>query len=149
MSAFLPPSESKPSSCGGNSADTFPFLLLRRRRTGQVTQVGSEDSRQRKEVMSQNTARHDPHAKSRDEDIADPQARQPEHKPRQPESEQGVRTRQLVGQPAGDGGVSPDEPDEDEFELIGDNDLGAADLGPAAPNAHDPDAGSGRIRKIS
>jgi hypothetical protein len=156
MSAFLPPSESKPSSCGGNSADTFPFLLLRRRRTGQVTQVGSEDSRQRKEVMSQNTARHDPHAKSRDEDIADPQARrpehkQPEHKPRQPENKQGVRPRQLVGQPAGDGGVEPDEPDEPdegEFELIGDNDLGAADLGPAAPNTRDPDAGSGRIRKI-
>ena len=47
-----------------------------------------------------------------------------------------------------DGGVSPDEPDEGEFELIGDDDLGAADLGPAAPNFTDPDAGSGRVRKI-
>jgi hypothetical protein len=88
--------------------------------------------------MSQNTARHDPHAKSRDEDIADMGVRRPEHGRGQP-----------VGQPAGDGGVSQDEPDEDEFELIGDNDLGAADLGPIGPNAPDPDAGSGRIRKIS
>jgi hypothetical protein len=92
--------------------------------------------------MSQNTARHDPHAKSGDEDVADPQARQREHR-------QGVRPRQPVGQPTGDGGVSPDEPDEGEFELIGDNDLGAADLGPADPNATDPDAGSGRVRKIT
>jgi hypothetical protein len=92
--------------------------------------------------MSQNTARHDPHAKSGDEDVADTQARQPEHK-------QGVRPRQPVGQPAGGGGVSPDEPDEGEFELIGDNDLGPADLGPADPNADDPDADSGRVRKIT
>ena len=92
--------------------------------------------------MNQNAARHDPHARSSDEEIVDPQARQPERK-------QGVRPRQPVGQPAGDGGVGPDEPDEGEFELIGDNDLGAADLGPAAPNAPDPDASSGRIRKIT
>jgi len=92
--------------------------------------------------MSQNTARHYPHARSGDEDVADAQARQPEHK-------RGVRPRQPVSQPAGDGGVSPDEPDEGEFELIGDNDLGAADLGPADPNATDPDAGSGRVRKIA
>jgi len=92
--------------------------------------------------MGQKTARHEPHAKSGDEDVADPQARQPERK-------QGVRPRQPVGRPAGDGGVSPDEPDEGEFELIGDDDLGAADLGPAAPNATDPDAGSGRVRKIT
>ena len=50
---------------------------------------------------------------------------------------------------AGDGGAGPDEPDEGEFGLIGDNDLGAADLGPAAPGARDPDAGSGRMRKIA
>jgi hypothetical protein len=92
--------------------------------------------------MSQNTARHDPHARSGDEDVADVQARQPARK-------QGVPSRRPVGQPSGDGGVMPDEPDEGEFELIGDNDLGAADLGPAAPNAPDPDAGSGRARKIS
>lgn len=91
--------------------------------------------------MGQNTARHDPHAKSRDEDVADVQARQPQHK-------QAVLPRQPVGQPAGDG-VGPDEPDEDEFELSGDNDLGAADLGPLGPNASDPDADSGRIRKIT
>jgi hypothetical protein len=92
--------------------------------------------------MSQNAARRDTHARPGDEDVAYPQARQPEYK-------QGVRPRQPVGQPAGDGGMGPDEPDEGEFELIGDNDLGAADLGPAAPNAPDPDAGSGRVRKIT
>jgi hypothetical protein len=92
--------------------------------------------------MSQSAARHDPHAKPEDEEIGDPQVRQPERR-------QSVRPRRPVGQPADDGGVSPDEPDENEFELIGDNDLGAADLGPAAPNAHDPDADSGRIRKIT
>jgi hypothetical protein len=93
--------------------------------------------------MSQNTARHDPHAKSRDEDVADDtRASQPDHK-------LGVRPRRPVGQPAGDGGGGPDEPDQDEFELIGDNDLGAADLGPLGPNASDPDAGSGRLRKIT
>jgi hypothetical protein len=45
--------------------------------------------------------------------------------------------------------VGPDEPDEGEFGLIGDNDLSAADLGPAAPGARDPDAGSWRMRKIT
>ena len=59
-----------------------------------------------------------------------------------------MRPRRPVGQPDGDG-VGPDGPDEGEFEIIGDNDLGAADLGPLDPNATDPDAGSGRIRKIS
>jgi hypothetical protein len=93
-------------------------------------------------VMSQNTTRHDSHAKSRDEEDDDMVARQPEHRP-------GQRPRQPVGQPANGGPVSPDEPDDDEFELIGDDDLGAADLGPLGPNAHDPDAGSGRIRKIA
>jgi hypothetical protein len=92
--------------------------------------------------MSQNTARHDPRAKSEEDDVTDLQARQPEHK-------HGVRPHQPVGQPAGDGGVRPDEPDEDELELIGDDDLGTADLGPLAPNVRDPDADSGRIRKIT
>jgi hypothetical protein len=92
--------------------------------------------------MSQSAARHDPHANPGDEEIADPQARQQGRR-------HGVRPRRPLGQPSDDGGVSPDEPGEDEFELIGDDDLGAADLGPAAPNAHDPDADSGRIRKIT
>jgi hypothetical protein len=92
--------------------------------------------------VSQNTARHDTHAKSADEDVADPLPRQPEHK-------QDVRPRGPVGQPPGDGGVSPDEPDEGEFQLIGDDDLGAADLGPADPGYADPDADSGRVRKIA
>ena len=89
--------------------------------------------------MSQNTARHDSHAKSPDEDVDDVGPRQPGH-------EQGVRPRRPAGQPAG--GVGPDEPEEDEFELIGDDDLGPADLGPLGPHA-DPDAGSGRVRKIA
>jgi hypothetical protein len=94
--------------------------------------------------MSQNTARHDQHARpeDEDEDVAFPQARPPE-------GGAGAHLRQPVGEPAGDGGVGPDEPDEGEFGLIGDNDLGAADLGPAAPGARDPDAGSGRMRKIT
>ena len=93
--------------------------------------------------MSQNTARHDQHTRSEDEDVAFPQTRQPEG------GGAGGRLRQPVGEPAGDGGVGPDEPDEGEFELIGDNDLGAADLGPLDPNADDPDADSGRIRKMT
>jgi hypothetical protein len=92
--------------------------------------------------MSQHTARHEPSARSEDEDIAGPQALQPEHKQR-------VRPRHPVGQPAGDGGVGPDGPDDGEFELAGDNDLSPADLGPADPNATDPDADSGRVRKIT
>jgi hypothetical protein len=92
--------------------------------------------------MSQNAARRDPRARSEDEDVADLQARQPEHRQR-------VRPHQPVSQPTGAGGLGPDEPDEGEFELIGDNDLSPVDLGPADPNATDPDAGSGRIRKIT
>ena len=95
--------------------------------------------------MSQNTARHDPHARPADEDVADPQARQPERR----QAARPRRPHQDVGQPGDDGGVSPDEPGDGEYELIGDNDLGAVDLGPAAPNATDPDAGSGRVRKIT
>lgn len=45
-------------------------------------------------------------------------------------------------------GMVPDEPEEDEFEMIGHDDLGAADLAPLAPRA-DPDSGSERIRKIA
>ncbi len=92
--------------------------------------------------MSQSTARHDPRAKSEDEDVADLQAIQPEHK-------HGGQPRRPVSQPAGDGGVGPDTPDEGEFEVVGDDDLGAADLGPLAPGFRDPDADSGRIRKIT
>jgi hypothetical protein len=91
--------------------------------------------------MSQNTARRDPHAKPEDVDVTQPRTRQTEQK-------QVARLRRPVAQPADDGGVSPDEPDADEFEPIGGiDDLGAADLGPIAPNAHDPDADSGRPRK--
>lgn len=99
--------------------------------------------------MSQHMARRDPPAKPEDADVTEPRTRQAEH-------EQVVRLRQPIAQPAGDGGVSPDggaspdEPDADEFELIGGiDDLGAADLGPIAPDARDPDADSGRPRKIA
>ena len=91
--------------------------------------------------MSHTTARHDPRAASEDEDVATPQARQPAPRQRVP--------RQPVGQPAGDGGIGLDEPDEGEFEIAGDNDLSPADLGPADPNATNPDADSGRMRKIA
>jgi hypothetical protein len=95
--------------------------------------------------MSQRTARHDPHAQSGDEDADELQARQPERK-------QGVRPHQPVSHPAGDGGVSPGEPgepEEGEFELVGDDDLSDVDLGPAAPGFTDPDAPSGRIKRIT
>jgi hypothetical protein len=52
--------------------------------------------------------------------------------------------------PADDDPAIPGEPGEDpEFVLVGDDDLGAADLGPLGPNATDPDADSGRARKIT
>jgi hypothetical protein len=86
--------------------------------------------------MSQNTARHDPRSEPEDEDVAGAHMRQQERR-------RDARPRQPAA------GVGPDEPDEDEFELIGDDDLGTADLGPAAPNTRDPDAGSGRVRKIT
>jgi hypothetical protein len=92
--------------------------------------------------MSQTTARHDPHANRGDEDAAYPQARHPEHK-------QDTRSTQPIGQPPADPGVSPEEPDETELQLIGDDDLSPADLGPIAPNATDPDADSERLRKIT
>lgn len=91
--------------------------------------------------MSQHTARREPYAKPEEEDVTEPRTRQTEHK-------RVGRLRRPVTQPAGDDGVSLDEPDMDEFELIGGiDDLGAADLAPIAPNAHDPDADSGRPRK--
>jgi hypothetical protein len=89
--------------------------------------------------MSQNPARHGSHAKSEDEDVIDIETRRPGHRkdrgPRRPAND--------------DGGGSPEGPDQDEFQLIGDNDLGPADLGPIDPSAPDPDADSGRIRQIS
>jgi hypothetical protein len=92
--------------------------------------------------MSQTTGRHEPRVNSGDEDVPQTHARPPEHK-------QDDRTRRPLGQPADDVPVSPDEPDEPGFELIGDDDLSPGDLGPVAPNVTDPDADSGRIRKIT
>jgi hypothetical protein len=91
--------------------------------------------------MSQHTARREPHAKPEDADVTEPRTRRAEHK-------QVGRLRRAVAQPVGDGGVSPDEPDLDESPLIGGiDDLGAADLGPIAPDIHDPDVDSGRPSK--
>ena len=91
--------------------------------------------------MSQHTARREPHAKPEDADVTEPRTRQAEHR-------QAGRLRRPVAQPAGDSGVSPDEPDADESARIGGiDDLGVADLGPIAPDTHDPDADSGRPRK--
>jgi hypothetical protein len=102
--------------------------------------------------MGQDAARHEAHARSRDDDVTDAPVRPAERR-------QAVRPRRPVGRPAGDDDVNPGEPGdpgdpghpgdpgESEFELIGDDDLGATDLGPAAPNFRDPDAGSGRVRK--
>ena len=87
--------------------------------------------------MSQNTARHDSHAKSRDEDAED----------LGPISQNASKAPGYPNQPP-DGGVYPDGPGENELELTGDDDLGPADLGPLGPHA-DPDAGSGRVRKIA
>ena len=94
--------------------------------------------------MSQRTARHDPHTKSGEEDVNDLQARQPERK-------QGVLPHQPVSQQADDAPTpaEPGSPDEGEFELIGGDDLSDVDLGPAAPNFTDPDAPSGRMKKIT
>ena len=92
--------------------------------------------------MNQSSARHDPRAKSEDEDVDDMPARQPAR-------QEAVRPRRPVSQPADDDPVGPGEPDEGELELIGGDDLSDVDLGPAAPNFTDPDAPSGRIRKIT
>jgi hypothetical protein len=94
------------------------------------------------EAMSQSSAaRHGPQAKSEDEDVTELRARRPAH-------QQGARPGRRPGQTPDDGGVGPDQPEDGDFELIGDDDLSAADLGPAAPNATDPDADSGRARKL-
>jgi len=92
--------------------------------------------------MTQRTGTHDPRTKSTEEDVDDLQVRPPERR-------QGRRPHQPIRPQADDSVPSPDEPDEDEFEPIGDDDLGPADLGPTAPNFTDPDAPSGRTRKIA
>ena len=93
--------------------------------------------------MSQNTARRDPHAKPEDADLTEPRTRQAEHK-------QVVRLRLSFAQPGPDGDVSPDEPDADEFELIGGiDDLGAADLGPHRPERPRPGRRFGATQEIT
>jgi hypothetical protein len=92
--------------------------------------------------MSQTASRHDSHAKPGDDEDAYVQPYHAEHK-------QNVRSGPPVAEPADDDPATPDEPTESEFQLIGDDDLSPADLGPAAPNVKDPDRDSGRLRKIT
>jgi len=86
--------------------------------------------------MSQRTGTHDRRTTNEDEELDDLRGRQPggrqeprPHEPKEPKE--------------------PAEPEADELELAGDDDLGPADLGPAAPGFADPDAPSGRRRRIA
>ena len=71
---------------------------------------------------------------------------QQRHPRSEPEDESPVRP---AGTPGRVRGQRQEPGDEEEFDLIGDDDLGIADLGPLAPGTTDPDAGSGRIRKVT
>jgi len=93
--------------------------------------------------MSQHATHQSQRETTDDEDITTT----PQRRPRAPGRD--VRPGQPAGRPLADGGPPPDGPDEGEFTLIGDDDLAPADLGPAAPNTRDPDADSGRVRKIT
>jgi hypothetical protein len=98
--------------------------------------------------VSEHAQQRHPRPETEDDGGPGRPAGQPGHR-RAPD---GHRAPRLVSPsaPADDSGVTGDEPgDEDEFDLIGDDDLGIADLGPIAPGTVDPDAGSGRIRKVT
>ena len=73
---------------------------------------------------------------------------QQRHPRSEPEDDEGPVVRP-AGTPGRGRGQRPEPDDEEEFGLIGDDDLGIADLGPLAPGTTDPDAGSGRIRKAT
>ena len=96
--------------------------------------------------MSEHAQQRHPHSEPEDDGNPGRPAGTPGHVP-------GQRQAPRPGGPSApgdDSGVTGDEPgDEDEFDLIGDDDLGVADLGPIAPGTVDPDAGSGRIRKVT
>jgi hypothetical protein len=104
--------------------------------------MSARERQAEEEAMSQPTARQGPQPEPEDdEEITRPGARRPGQQP-------GVRPRRPLGQPSDDDGVGPDDPADGEFDLAGDDDLAPADLGPLAPNVADPDAASGRIRRL-
>lgn len=102
--------------------------------------------------MSEHAQQRHPRSEAEDDDGPGRPAGQPGHGPGHRQAPDGHRVQRRVSPsaPADDSGVAGDEPgDEDEFDLIGDDDLSPADLGPIAPGTVDPDAGSGRIRKVT
>ena len=102
--------------------------------------------------MSEQARQHHPHPGPEDDGDPGRPVGTSAHVRGQRQAPDGRRAPRQGGPsaPGDDSGVTGDEPgDEDEFDLIGDDDLGIADLGPLAPGAVDPDAGSGRIRKVT
>ena len=102
--------------------------------------------------MSEHAQQHHPRSEPEDDGAPARPAGQPGHGRGRRQALDGHRAPRPVSPsaPADDSGVAGDEPgDEDEFGLIGDDDLSPADLGPIAPGTVDPDAGSGRIRKVT
>jgi hypothetical protein len=102
--------------------------------------------------VSEHAQQRHPHSESEDDGNPGPPAGPPGHVRGQRQAPDGRRAPRPAGPlaPGDDSGVTGDEPgDGDEFDLIGDDDLGIADLGPLAPGVVDPDAGSGRIRKVT
>jgi hypothetical protein len=98
--------------------------------------------------MSEHAQQRHPRSEPEDDGAPGRPAGQPGHR-QAPDGHRSPR-RVSPSAPGDDSGVTGDEPgDEDEFGLIGDDDLGLADLGPIAPGTRDPDAGSGRIRKVT
>ena len=102
--------------------------------------------------MSEHAQQRHPHSEHEDDGGPGRPAGQPGHGPGHRQAPDGHRAQRRVSPsaPGDDSGVTGGEPgDEDEFDLIGDDDLSPADLGPIAPGTVDPDAGSGRIRKVT
>lgn len=102
--------------------------------------------------MSEHAQQRHPHSESEDHGSPGPSAGTSGHMRGQGQALDGHRAPRPASPsaPGDDSGVTGDVPgDEDEFDLIGDDDLGIADLGPIAPGTVDPDAGSGRIRKVN
>lgn len=102
--------------------------------------------------MSEHAQQRHPHSEPDDDDNPGRPAGPPGQARAHRQALDGHRAPRPVSPsaPGNDSGVTGDEPgDEDELDLIGDDDLGIADLGPIAPGTVDPDAESGRIRKVT
>jgi hypothetical protein len=102
--------------------------------------------------MSEHAQQRHPRSEPEDDERAGRPAGAPGHARGHRQAPDGRQAPRPGGPeaPGDDAGITGDEPgDEDEFGLIGDDDLGIADLGPIAPGTADPDAGSGRIRKVA